>query len=214
MKARDLIITHCSLMEIREFVEKYHYSHSINGVKIAHCFRVDSPDKRLVGAVIFGALSTTAWKRFADAEYKVLELRRLVLLDEAERNSESRVVGRTLRWLKKQATEVEAVVSYADPAQNHTGIIYRASNFRYLGVTASDVGFYDPETGKTYHSRALRTKYKGDFKPFVKRLRAALSAGRLKEINLPGKHCFVFQLRKPCKGPGRVRADTPLENPD
>jgi len=193
-KARDLAISACSLAQVRDFVELNHYSRSINGVKIAHCFRVDFGGE-IVGAVIFGALSTTAWKRFADSEVKVLELRRLVLLDGAGRNSESRVIGWALRWIKKHARHVEVVVSYADPAHGHSGIIYRASNFEYRGTTAADKGFRDPETNKTYHSRALRTKYKGEFKPFVKRLRAKHEAGQLEVIVLPGKHCYTYAMK-------------------
>lgn len=184
LKARELEISPCELAQVRRFVESNHYSHNVNGVKISHCFRVEFGGK-LVGGVIFGALSTTAWKRFADSEEKVMELRRLVLLDEAGRNSESRVVGWCLRWLKKHAPAIEVVVSYADPAHGHSGVIYRASNFQYLGVSADDKGFRDPETGKTYHSRALRTKYNGDFKPFVKKLRPSIKPGCLRSSNSP-----------------------------
>jgi len=191
MKANELVVQPCGLSDIRHFIEENHYSHSVNGVKVSFCFQVLSDDV-LVGAILFGALSTTAWKRFADAEDKVLELRRLVLVDEAERNSESYVVGWALRWLKKHAPTVEVVVSYADPKYNHLGTIYRAANFTYRGVTAADKGYKDPETGKVYHSRALRTRYKGDYKPFVKRLRAKLAAGLLEIVELPGKHCYVY----------------------
>lgn len=194
LKARELEISPCVLAQIRRFVETYHYSHNLNGVKISHCFRVEHEGK-LVGGVVFGALSTTAWKRFADSEEKVMELRRLVLLDEAGRNSESRVVGWCLRWLKKHAPQIEIVVSYADPAHGHSGVIYRASNFQHVGMSAADKGFRDPETGKTYHSRALRTKYNGDYKPFVKKLRAKHDAGLLEVVELSGKHCYTYAMK-------------------
>lgn len=195
IKARDLKIEKCELSDIRSFVELNHYSHNVNGVKISHCFKV-THENVLVGGVIYGQMSTTAWKKFADIEYKVLELRRLVLIDSAGKNSESRVVGQTLRWVKENDTRVEVVVSYADPNHGHTGTIYKASNFTYKGLSASDKGYLDPESGKTYHSRALRTKYKGDYKPFVKRLRAKLEKGELKEIVLKGKHCFVYKFNR------------------
>ena len=193
MKARELEISPCNLARVRRFIETNHYSHSINGVKISYCFQVEF-NGELVGGIIFGALSTTAWKRFADSEKKVLELRRFVLLDEAGHNSESRVVGWALRWIRKHVPQIKIIVSYADPAHGHSGTIYRASNFKYCGVSAPDKGFYDPENGKIYHSRALRTKYKGDFKPFVKRLRAKLEAGQLNVVELPGKHCYIYEM--------------------
>ena len=191
---RDLVIRPAPLTEIRSFVETYHYSHSVNGVKVSHCFRVDAKGE-LVGALIFGAMSTTAWKKFSDCEKSVLELRRLVLLDAAGKNCESRVLGVALRWLRKSVPGVRLIVSYADPAHGHRGGIYRAANFTDLGTSAPDIGFRDPDSGKVYHSRALRTRYRGTYKPFVVRLRQKLSEGRLERVSLPGKHCFIFKLR-------------------
>ena len=100
IKARDLEISSCLVSEIREFIETNHYSHNINGVKISCCFKVEY-DNELVGAILFGMMSTTAWKKFSSIESEVLELRRLVLLDKAGRNSESRVVGFTINWIKR-----------------------------------------------------------------------------------------------------------------
>jgi len=191
--ARELIIEPCSVAHIRSFIEQNHYTKSINGVKITQCFAV-SHKGSLVGAALFGQLSTTAWKKFGSAESEVLELRRLVLIDNCGRNSESRVIGYCLRWIKRNLPAVRVVVSYADPMHGHTGIIYRASNFTMVGVTPDDTGYRD-ETGKTYHSRAMRTKYKGEYKPFVKRLRAKLEAGLLDSVTLKGKYCYVYRFK-------------------
>ena len=193
MKARELVIEPANVGGIRQFIEQHHYSGSINGVKVTQCFKVTFEDS-LVGAVLFGQLSTTAWKRFGKTEHEVLELRRLVLLDEAERNSESRVIGACLRWIKKNLPDVRVIVSYADPMYGHSGVIYKASNFKYEGMTPPDKGFRDIDTGKIYHSRALRTKYKGEYKPFVKRLRKKLEEGSLETIELAGKHRYIYVL--------------------
>ena len=196
-KARELVISPVSLVIVREFIERHHYSHSVNGVKVTQCFAV-THNAELVGAVLFGAMSTTAWKKFGSTEMEVLELRRLVLLDEAGRNSESRTIAATLHWIKKNCPQVHVIVSYADPNHGHTGTIYRAANFKYLGLSGKDSGYRDTQTGKMYHSRALRTKYKGEFKPFVKRLRDRKERGLLVPVPLLGKHCFVYNLtRKP-----------------
>lgn len=195
INAKDLVVSACSIGDVREFIENNHYSHNINGVKISYCFKIEYLGV-VVGGVMFGAMSTTAWKKFSDSEKKVLELRRLVLLDCAGKNSESRVIGFCLRYIRKIARHIEIVVSYADPYHNHDGTIYKASNFEYIGLSGKDSGFLDAETGKTYHSRALRTKYKGDYKPFVKKLREKLANGILTPIELPRKHCFVFRFNK------------------
>ena len=60
--------------------------------------------------------------------------------------------------------------------------------------TPPDVLLQTPE-GRLYHSRALRTKYNGDFKPFVKRLRKLQEAGLLTEVAVPGKHIYTYALQ-------------------
>ena len=194
MKARDLDITPCGVRDVREFIEVNHYSKSINGVKITQCFKV-THNGDLVGAVLFGQMSTTAWRKFGESELEVLELRRLVLLDECGRNSESRVIGNCLRWIKRNMKCINIIVSYADPMHGHTGVIYKASNFKMIAMTPPDKGYKDIISGKTYHSRALRTKYKGDYKPFVKRLRVKLEAGQLVTTILKGKYCYTYQMK-------------------
>jgi hypothetical protein len=100
---KDFIINLCTLSEIREFVEKNHYSHNLNGIKVSFCFSVKWKDE-LIGAVIYGTMSTTAWKKFGNSEQEVLELRRLVFLDNVGKNAESRMIGYTLRWLQKKCS--------------------------------------------------------------------------------------------------------------
>lgn len=185
-------ISLCNRSEIREFIETHHYSHNINGLKSSYCFKVEDSGK-LVGAVLFGELSTTSWKKYGTSEKDVVELRRLVLLDELPRNSESYVVGYCLRYLRKHSS-YKVVVSYADPEYGHSGVIYKASNFKYLGQTAKDKVYVDIESGKSYHSRAMRTKYKGKLKPFAQKLRDKFLEGKLLEKQVQGKHIYVYYL--------------------
>lgn len=195
IKARELEILPCNVKEVKQFIETNHYSKSINGVKVTQCFKVIA-DNNLVGAVLFGQLSTTAWKKFGESEKEVLELRRLVLLDECGKNSESRVISKCIKWIRRELTFVKVIVSYADPMYGHEGTIYKASNFLLLGKTPKDKGYRDIETGKVYHSRAMRTKYKGEYKPFVKRLRKKLEDGLLETITLLGKNCYVYYMNR------------------
>lgn len=190
----DYLVQNCELRHVRPFIERLHYSHSVNGIKVSYCFRL-LDNYRLIGAAIFGQMSTTAWKKFGQVELDVIELRRLACVDEAPRNTESYFVGAMLRWLRRR-TQIKVVVSYADPNYGHTGIIYRASNFQHVGMSQKDYAFRDRETGAIHHSRALRTKYNGDYKPFVKRLRQRLADGLLEKVELLPKHCYVFRLRR------------------
>ena len=176
---------------VRSFIEEYHYSKNINGCKVSICFALYHFDD-LVGAMLFGAISTGAWKKYGELESDVVELRRLVCLDECPKNTESWFIAKALKVLKK-VCGYKICVSYADPYHDHIGVIYQASNWNYQGTTQPDIMLEAPD-GKIYHSRALNVKYKGDYKPFAKRLRALYDEGKLKKIKVPGKYIYTYSL--------------------
>ena len=192
---RDLSVYPCERKEIRDFIEEHHYSKNINGCKSSFHFCLKDNKDNIVGALFYGHLSTTAWKKFSENEKSVIELRRLVLIDECPKNSESYFIGKTIRSIKNNK-EIDLIVSYADPYHKHYGAVYQASNWIYIGKTSKDCLFLDKETGKTYHSRALRTKYKGEYKPFVKILRQKREDGILSEIEVPGKYTYIYPMNK------------------
>lgn len=177
---------------IREYVETHHYSHSINGLKVTQCYALYEGDV-LRGALMFGQLTTTAWKKYGEAESDVVELRRMVVADECPRNTNSWFMSKAIKDFKRRF-DYKVCVSYADPEHGHAGIVYQASNWLYVGETAADTVLETPE-GKRYHSRALRTKYKGQLKPFAKRLCDMRSAGLLKEVKVRGKHIYLLPLK-------------------
>lgn len=178
---------------VKDFIETHHYSHNINGLRSSYCFGLYDGD-RLVGAMIYGGFAmANAWKKYGDSDQEVMELRRLVLIDDTPRNSESFFIGKTLRWLKKH-TDVKVVVSYADPNYGHSGVIYRASNFTHVGMTSP--GRVIMYQGRKYHDKAIRTKYRERLKPFAVELRKALDDGTAHYVKQLPKHIYTYQLRK------------------
>jgi len=95
-------------------------------------------DNTLFGAISYGIPNAGNIKELYTAENQgnYMELSRLALSDELPKNSESRVIAISLKLLKKAEPKLLGVITYADTAYGHTGIIYRASNFRYLGLTS------------------------------------------------------------------------------
>jgi hypothetical protein len=101
----------------------------------------------------------------------VLELNRLFLVDNVKMDA-SWFVSRTLRLLPKPSI----VVSFADPAAGHSGIIYRATNFIYCGLSAKRTDWKvrgkehlhgqtiaDEFRGVPDRASAMREKYGDDF---------------------------------------------------
>lgn len=142
---------------VRKFLKKWHYSDYVN-IQAKHTFclfkigKFDLPE--MIGVCIYTrpAGPSAAQSYYPSNPERVLELRRLCLIDETPKNAESYFVGKTLKWLQ-QKSDWEFVISYADMEQGHSGVIYKASNFDYLGETKP--GKTLEVDGKRFHIRTL-----------------------------------------------------------
>jgi hypothetical protein len=147
----------------------------------------------MIGAAIYGGMAMEGqYKRFSDSESDVIELRRLCCIDDTPKNTESYFIGKTIRWLKKN-TNIKIIVSYADSDYGHSGIIYKACNFEYLGFRKG--GKVIMWNGKRYHDKSIRVKFNGSLKKFALKLIAALKCGEAKYVSAIGKHTFIYKLR-------------------
>lgn len=190
-KVTEFVIIPTTLDKIREFIEKWHYSKSVNGLQVSNCFGMYC-DGVLIGAMLFGKLSMkNTWKRYAKREEDVVELKRLCCVDKTPKNTESRFIGWCLRWMRKN-TSFKTIVSYADAYHNHSGTIYRATNFQYHGTTSK--GKLINHNGKIFHDKTLRVKHNGQLKPYAIALREALKRGEAYWIETPGKHIYTYTL--------------------
>jgi hypothetical protein len=180
--------------EITEFIENWHYSKSINGVKSSYCFGLYD-DNKLIGAMLFGTVGmANAWKKYAENESEILELRRLCCIDDTPKNTESYFIGKCLRYLKKE-TSIKYIVSYADTNHGHRGTIYKASNFEYKGMTNSGRVIMRLSDGKQYHDKTIRTYYKGKLKPFAQKIKDQLENGEAVYKKTTGKHIYFYTLK-------------------
>lgn len=179
--------------DIRGFIEKNHYSRSINGCIADYCFALFDPKNVMRGAMFFGRMAmANQWKKYANCEADVIELRRLCCDDEAPRNSESFFIAKALKLLRSSWAG-RIVVSYADKQYGHTGTIYAASNFKKVGeIAGAKVIMWN---GKKYHDKTIRTKYKGELKPFAKKLKVALETGEAIYEKTAGKVVWVMELK-------------------
>jgi hypothetical protein len=191
-RVKDFTVKICDRKEIKSFIETWHYSKSINGLKSNYCFKLMDKET-IIGAMIYGQIGmANVWKKYAANEHDLIELRRLCCIDNTPKNTESYFIGFTLRWLKKN-TDIKKVISYADSNYNHSGVIYRASNFNYLGMTLG--GRVIVYNNKQYHDKTIRTKYNGKLKPFAAKIKSALENNLAQYIKTKGKHIYVYDLQ-------------------
>lgn len=82
----------------------------------------------------------------AEATYhdwrKVLSLSRLVIIPGVPKNAASFLLGKSVQIIRRTC-QWECLVTYADTHQNHSGGIYRASNWEYMGLTAPERIYVD-----------------------------------------------------------------------
>ena len=186
------IVELCERSEVRDFIEHWHYSQNINGLISDYCFKLVDKEGAMVGAMIYGRIAMAGvWKKYAKHEKELIKLRRLCCIDDTPKNTESFFIGGTLRWLKKN-TEIKKVISYADETYGHSGVIYKASNFKHIGMTSK--GRVIMYNGKRYHDKTIRTKYNGKLKPFAATIRNALETGEAKYVKTKGKHIYIYKL--------------------
>jgi hypothetical protein len=193
---------------VRAFIEKHHYSKSIKGVTPSNCFKVLLAGQ-MVGAAIFGlpGMRETIEKYSEFGRFKLLELRRFVMIDDTPPNSESKSIAIMLRILKKHG--VQRVLSYTDPNYGHVGTIYRAAGFTLLGQTPSiNVVWYRDSrhpVGKIDQYRKWSTRSVNRYVnyqhkdagllPFAREVRDALKSGKAIKRKEAGKFIYVKDLR-------------------
>ena len=166
----------------RAFVARYHYSGSCPPSQ--HYFGAYSGDT-LVGVCAFRKPSLP---RVAAGYGVDVELVRLVLVDEAGKNSESRFIAWTLRQLRA-LRKYSAVISYADPRFGHSGKIYAATGFVYAG-TEKGHGTRRIIDGKEWHSKSAFDRWGCS----GAKLKALLPESKVEILVCPPKHVWVFPL--------------------
>lgn len=191
---KDFRVVQCDRKELVNFIEFWHYSKNVNGLTIDYCFKLIDLNNNIIGAMIYGKIAmANVWKKYSKSEKDLIELKRLCCIDNTPKNTESFFIGNTLRWLQKN-TDIKDVISYADTTYSHEGTIYKASNFKHIGMTSK--GKVIMYNGKRYHDKTIRTKYNGSLKPFAVTIKNALEDGSAYYVDTLGKHIYFYNLRK------------------
>ena len=113
-------------------------------------------DKELIGVCSFGSPASPSLCKGIAGEInrsKVIELNRLVLKYN-RKNEASYLVGKSLKLLPKP----KIVVSYADTAQNHAGIVYQATNFYFTGTSKPRTDMAGKDGKHSRHHLGDKTK--------------------------------------------------------
>ena len=114
---------------------------------------------------------------------KVLSLTRMVVLPGVPKNACSFLLARSVKLIKKDGRFV-SLVTYADESQGHSGNVYRAANWEYVGRTGPYPRWVDA-SGKQVAPKAT-----------VNRTKREMEALGHSKVGSFYKHKFVLHLPK------------------
>jgi len=171
----------------------YHYSKS---VPMPLCsYSVFNGKGEWCGVIMYSlGANPRLGKPYGLVQGQVCELVRVALNGKQE--STSKAVAVSLKLVKKHNPLLQLIISYADCDQEHTGIIYQATNWIYSGKVELDGGTPKIKVlGKVRHPRSLSSmgwKTNIDWIRTYKDSRAEL-------VYTKGKHKYLFPLTKEMK---------------
>jgi hypothetical protein len=88
------------------------------------------------GVALFGTgASPQIGKQYDLKQGQVIEFVRMAL--NGKQITTSEILSKSIKLIKKDLPLVKLIVSYADQEQGHTGVIYQATNWYYLGEVKS-----------------------------------------------------------------------------
>jgi hypothetical protein len=132
------------------WIKDLHYAKRMPSISFAYGLFIN---EKMSGVCTFGMPpSSTLSKSICGENYKhnVIELNRLITLDNLPKNTLSKFLSKSLKLLPKP----KIVVSFADPNNYHTGYIYQATNFIYTGDSENQSQWVD-KNDKEFHFRNI-----------------------------------------------------------
>lgn len=168
MSAKEIIIKTISKSDADKIVKKYHYSGKVvqnSNLNFGVFYK-----GLLLGAMQFG--SPTDKRKMLplvkDTDWNgMMELNRMAFSDALPRFAESRAIAMAFKWMKKNAPQIEWVISFSDGTQCGHGTIYQASNF-YLTQIKENTRIIELPNGEKTHFINFSPSQKNKFTKHMK----------------------------------------------
>lgn len=173
-------------------VKHWHYSKCMPAGKMV-IFGVWENDK-FIGVIIYSKGSNNNQTKFYNLEHtEICELTRIALNKHNE--NVSKMISISLKLLKKLCPKLKLVFSYAYKDQNHSGAIYKASNFLYLGDNFGKTSSFIINNKKVHRRTVNSILNKKNISASLENVKKYLDPNA-KYFIPKGKHLFVYILDK------------------
>lgn len=159
---KDITIIKTKSEIAREFYNTYHYLGYTGG----HTF-VGLLNGQIIAAATFGGITRLEIaKRLEIESSEILELRRFCIHSDYHKQNlatwfMSRIIKKIKELYEYEGKKLRALISFSDTSQNHEGTIYKASNWKYDGMTKKNY-HYEDKHGKIIHKRGVWDKAKAE----------------------------------------------------
>lgn len=141
-----------------DMIQKYHYSNTLP--KLNKHFVGFYLNDELVGVVTLGWGTRplhTIKKIFPSLETKdYYEIGRMAMTEEMPRNSESQMISKLVKWIKKNEPNIKVLFTWADGIMGKAGYVYQSCSFLYGGYGITDIYLQD---GVKIHPRQTRALF-------------------------------------------------------
>jgi hypothetical protein len=146
--ASKIVVKPIEVEEARKMIVKNHYSHKWSLCQVAYGVYYktgkddaffDAPEEKSIGCVVYatpvGRSAATSISPLINTD-EVFELVRLWIADGYGKNIESYCIAQTFKLLKRDHSNIKAIISYSDVEQSHSGTIYQSTNFIFTGLNS------------------------------------------------------------------------------
>ena len=139
----------------KDIIIKNHYSHKVCNDATTHIHLGCYINGELLGCLQFGyAMNPQSGGSLVTGtelnQYK--ELNRMWFDDKAEKNTESKAISYSIKYIKGKYKTVKWIQSFADERCGGLGIVYQACSFRFYGEHTSTFWTFE---GETYHNSLI-----------------------------------------------------------
>lgn len=184
MKAKSVNfkLNFCTFQAAKYAVENWHYSQNMPNGKL---FTLGVWEEgKFIGAIVFGrGANNNMLKPYGLDVTEGCELVRIALKE--HKTPVSKIVKVAILMLKRFNPKLKMIVSYADTAQDHLGVIYQASNWIYTGSARStNLYLYN---GRYRHQRSINLAIAGG------KLNRE-QANQLPQLPASNKHRYIYIL--------------------
>lgn len=161
IRSSDYEVRDIPVRQARAFVSEHHYSGGMSntGTHLHGLFKKGSDE--LLGAACWLPPTRVAAETVDKENWRrVLSLSRLSVRPDVPKNGASFLMAASRRIIEREQKWI-ALVTYADTFMGHTGAIYRADNWQYVGLTKPQPRWEDSE-GRQVAKKATKTRTKAE----------------------------------------------------